>query len=71
MEVDDQHAVVWTKPDDLPYDHKEPLRGLGGHMKDGFVAVLYDSSAHFLPLTIKPDSLRALFSAAAGDSADR
>jgi len=68
VEADDQHAVVWSKPDDLPYDPKEPLRGLGGHMKDGFMAVLCDNSVHFFPLTMKPDSLRAFFSAAAGDS---
>jgi len=70
VEVDDQHAVTWTKPDDLPYDPKGPFRGLGGHMKDGFVVVFYDGSAHFFPLTMKPDSLRAFFSAAAGDIAD-
>jgi hypothetical protein len=71
VEVDDKHAVVWTRPDDLPYDPKEPLRGLGGHVKGGFMAVLCDCSAHFFPLTMKPDSLRAFFSAAAGDSPDR
>ena len=70
VEADDEHAVVWSKPDDLPYDPKEPLRGLGGHAKDGFMAVLCDNSVHFFPLTMKPDSLRAFFSAAAGDIAD-
>ncbi len=69
VEVDDEHAVIWSKPDDLPYDPKDPLKGFRG-MKEGFVALFCDCSVHFLRLTIEPNSLRALFSAAAGDSAD-
>ena len=28
LETDAEHAVVWTKPDDLKVDWKEPLKGL-------------------------------------------
>ena len=38
LEVDDTHAVLWTKPDDLDYDSKEPLKGLGGLYGEGFNA---------------------------------
>jgi len=67
MEADDQHAVVWTKPDDLPYDPKEPLRGLGGHIRQGFIALYCDGHTQFVPVTVDPEVLRAAFSAAAGD----
>jgi len=69
VEVDDQHAVIWSKPDDLPYDPKEPLRGFRG-MKDGFAALYCDCHVQFIPVTVDPKSLRAFFSAAAGDSPD-
>jgi hypothetical protein len=66
VEVDDEHAVVWTKPDDLPYNPKEPLNGFRG-MKNGFAALFCDASVHFLALTIDPNTLRALFTAAGGE----
>ena len=49
VEVDDQHAVIWSKPDDLPYDPKAPLKGLGGPGKEGFAAVYCDGSAQRHP----------------------
>src|SRR6202011_6136565 len=29
VHADDDRAVVWTKPDDLQYDAKDPWKGLG------------------------------------------
>lgn len=67
VEADDDHAVIWSKPGDLPYDPKEPLKGLGGLMQNGFHAVYFDGSVRYILKTADPKALRAAFSAAAGD----
>ncbi len=66
VEVADQHAVVWTKPDDLPFDPKEPAKGLGGLYEGGFNAGICDGSVHFIPLPQPDETLRCLFQAADG-----
>jgi hypothetical protein len=67
LEVDDAHAVIWTKPDDLPYDPKEPSKGLGGLYKNFFIALFCDGSVHIIEMPCSDKNLRSLFSAAAGD----
>jgi hypothetical protein len=67
LEVDDDHAVIWTKPDDLPYDPKEPAKGLGGLYKNFFVALFCDGYVRAIGLPCPDEALRAAFSAAAGD----
>jgi hypothetical protein len=69
VEVDDEHAVIWSKPDDLPYDPNEPAKALGGHFKDDFLALVGDGSVHAFQRSFSADDLRAWFSAAAGDKA--
>src|SRR5207245_2921770 len=41
-------AVLWTKPDELPYDADKPLPKLGGQFSDGFHVVMADGSKHFV-----------------------
>lgn len=60
VEVADQHAVIWTKPEDLPYDPKDPAKGLGGLYEGGFNAGACDASAHFIPLPQPAETLRHL-----------
>ncbi|MCC6127024.1 MAG: DUF1559 domain-containing protein [Pirellulales bacterium] len=69
VEVDDDHAVVWTKPDDLVYDPKEPAKGLGGHYTDVFLAVICDGSVRAFPLSFPAEDLRAWFTAAGREMA--
>jgi hypothetical protein len=69
VEVDDDHAVIWTKPDDLPYDPKEPSKGLGGLYINGFCSVFCDGAVHWIKLPCPDDSLRAWFSASEGKPA--
>jgi hypothetical protein len=69
VEVDDAHAVIWTKPDDLPYDPKEPAKGLGRLYKNVFLALFCDGSVRVIELPYPDDQLRAAFSANAGDPA--
>jgi hypothetical protein len=67
IEADDQHAVPWTKPQDLKYDPKQPAAGLHSHGSTGYLVLIADGSVHFLPTAIKADTLRALFTRNGGE----
>ena len=67
VEVDDEHAVIWTKPDDLPFDPDNPAKGLGGHFQGGFNAAFCDGHIQFLLKDMDPKVLRALFTRAGGE----
>lgn len=60
VEVDDDHTVVWTKPEGLPFNAETPAEGLGGQFEGGFQCVFCDGSAHFIPLPNDPERLRCL-----------
>jgi Protein of unknown function (DUF1559) len=60
VEVDDEHAVPWTKPADWEYDPDQPTAGLGGHFGDRFLAGCLDGAVHAIPLDVDPDVMRAL-----------
>lgn len=61
VEVDDNHAVPWTKPDDWEFSPEHPALGLGGHTRDGFLALAADSSVHLIPKSTDPKLLSQLF----------
>jgi hypothetical protein len=61
VETDDEHAVIWTKPDDWKFDPDKPSAGLGGHFPLTFYAGAFDASVHVLPDSIDAGTLRALF----------
>lgn len=67
VEANDDQAVIWTKPDDLPFDPKQPAKGLGALYGDGFWVAFCDGSARFLRLSNDPAILRALFTRAGGE----
>ena len=48
--------VIWTKPDDLPFDGKE-LPKLGGVFPDGFHGVMADGQVFFFPKDVTTDAL--------------
>ena len=60
VEVDDQHAVLWTKPEGLPYNAENPGAGLGGQFEGGFAAAYCDGSVRFIPSSVPADTLRRL-----------
>ena len=71
IEVDEDHAVPWTKPEDLEYDPEVPTRGLGGHIEGTARTVLCDGSPrvlHYL-LTdpLRKTDLRAIFTRNGGE----
>jgi hypothetical protein len=48
VEADDDHAVIWTKPEDLSFDPKDPSKGLSHFFDGGFNAALCDGSVRWL-----------------------
>ncbi len=61
VEVDDEHAVIWTKPDDLDFDLDNPGKGLGGNIPGTAWAVFCDAHPHVLRnLLTDPDRVNQL-----------
>jgi hypothetical protein len=56
--VEAKKAVPWTKPADIPFDAGMLLPKVGGLTKGGFMAAMCDGSVHFIPLTVKEETLR-------------
>jgi hypothetical protein len=69
VESDDEHAVIWTKPDDLEIDLKKPLAGLGKRAPGAFLFLFADGSVHFVRETVAPKTLANLFTIAGGEVA--
>jgi hypothetical protein len=70
VEASDERAVTWTKPDDYEFDGKQPMAGLVGLRRGGFLAAFADGSVRFLKDTIKGETLKALFTRAGGEVID-
>jgi len=68
VEVDDRHAVPWTKPEDLSLDAKDPAKGLGGLVDGRFNALFCDGHVQLLTLPQAPEKLRALFTPSGGEA---
>jgi hypothetical protein len=66
VEVDPQHEVIWTKPDDWEVDLNEPMKGLNGNPGNSFLAGFMDGKAKALPKSIDKEVLRRLLQAADG-----
>jgi len=67
VEADEDQGVIWTKPGDLEFDEKKPLKGLGGLRPGGFNALLCDGSVRFISVNIDLDLLRALVTPAGAE----
>lgn len=67
IEVDDDHAVPWTKPDDWQFDPQQPAKGLGQFFDGRFNAAFFDGSVHSISAAIDPKTLKALFTRAGGE----
>jgi uncharacterized protein DUF1559 len=67
LEVDDEHAVVWTRPDDFEPDKDDPLKGIVGLRNGKFLTLFGDASVRLLPDTLSKDTIRAIFTQAGGE----
>jgi hypothetical protein len=68
VEVADEKAVPWTKPDDFKYDEKKPTAGLVGLRRRGFIAGFGDGSVRRIKSSIKAATLNALFTRDGGET---
>ena len=66
IEVADQDAVIWTKPDDYDFDPEQPL-GPSTPYDNGRLIAFCDGSAHFLPKSLDDDTLRELITRNGGE----
>lgn len=66
LEVDNDRAIPWTAPMDLPIDPNNPNAGLGGLRSGGFLAALADGSVRMILSDINPAALNSLFDPADG-----
>ncbi|MFO0948336.1 MAG: DUF1559 domain-containing protein [Planctomycetota bacterium] len=62
VEADDEHAVIWTKPEDIKIDEANPAAGLGGHFGPVFLATMADGSVQAIDKSRPAEQLKALFS---------
>jgi len=67
VDADDDHAVIWTKPDDLKIDPKDPKAGLRNSPGPGFLVGLCDGSVRFLKASVDLKTLYALFTRDGGE----
>jgi hypothetical protein len=68
VEVDDEHAVIWTKPDDYSFDPKDPKKGIGIFYEGRFLVGFCDAHVRFISGNIDPKTLAALFTRAGGEA---
>jgi hypothetical protein len=71
VDADSEHAVIWTKPDDLEIDLEKPLKGLADQHENGFWSTLCDGSGRFIPKSIELKTLKALFTRNVGDPVEK
>jgi hypothetical protein len=66
--ADPAQAVIWTKPDDLPFDPKDPLKGMVRPSQNTIDVVMADGSTRRLPTTTDPKTVAALVTPAGGET---
>jgi hypothetical protein len=67
LDVDDDRAVIWTKPGDLEVNQTKPTAGLGNRPSGKFGVLLADGSSHSFPKKVAPGNLWAYFTRAGGE----
>ncbi|MFO0900079.1 MAG: DUF1559 domain-containing protein [Pirellulales bacterium] len=60
IEADAGRAIPWTCPDDLPFDRRNPIAGLGNQRPGAFYAAFADTVVRLVPLSTGPRQLRSM-----------
>jgi hypothetical protein len=68
--VESGEPVIWTKPQDLPFDDKKPLPKLGGLFPDGFHVAMANGAVRFVPRDTPEKIVRAIITPAGGESVE-
>jgi hypothetical protein len=61
VEASDRKAVIWTRPDDLPLDEKNPRDGLGPPWPGGILVLFCDGSVRMVGAGLAPQTWMDLF----------
>jgi hypothetical protein len=61
IEIGDEQAVTWTRPEDFTFDPQKPSAGLTTPYSDGRLLLFCDGSVHFITQSIDDETLRRLF----------
>jgi hypothetical protein len=68
VEANDKAAVIWTKPDDMVPDAKDPAKALRGLWRRGLPVLFADGSVHHLSNTIEVRVIKAFFTRNGGEA---
>ncbi|MAT14668.1 MAG: hypothetical protein CMJ46_05285 [Planctomyces sp.] len=69
LESDDEHAVVWTKPEDLNVDLEKPRSGLQSRPPGGSLVLIADGSVHFFSESMTDETWKGLLTKNGGEVA--
>jgi prepilin-type processing-associated H-X9-DG protein len=61
VEADGEHAVVWTKPEDLAFDPENPRKGFAGAADGRFLALFFDGHVERVDKKTDAKTLRGMF----------
>ncbi len=67
VDVDDDAAVIWTKPDDWQLDPKKPANHLSTRHGERYLFLFADGTGQFISTKIDKENLNALFTKAGGE----
>jgi len=70
VQANPQHAVPWSKPDDLEVDLSKPAEGLMNPNGQGIQVLIADGSVQSLPNSIDAEISKALFTRNGGEIVD-
>jgi Protein of unknown function (DUF1559) len=70
MFVEATDPVLWTKPDELPFDPKKPLPSLGTSGNDYFITAFGDGSVKWLRKSLSPEKLKLAIDSQDGQPVD-
>ncbi len=68
VEVHADAAVIWTKPDDIVIDFKDPLKSLKDARNGSFLAMMCDGSVRLVSGKINAETFKALITRAGGEA---
>lgn len=69
VEATPENAVPWTKPDDIEYDPKRPLAGIGNPWRPGgiFAVAMFDGSVRMVSPDVDQEVFKRLVTPAGGE----
>lgn len=71
VEANHEKAVIWTQPEDLPFDKSHPLNGLGQSQAGGFQVAFVDGSVQLIEATISQETFKAMVTRNGGEVVNR